>query len=328
MGQCQWWVGNYDQAIQTLTRAVELCETTGPSEYAGIAYTFMQWTHLCKGDFEQVLTYKLEALRAIEQQFNLRIYVWALCSASWANTYLGRWDEAAKEGQEALRMAEEFSDNSLISFAASIISFALNSKGDLAQAIEYGELAVHKAPTPADKIWAKGFLAWVRCKSLEAHGATEVLAQIVSIQKAGRFKMGETGYTVELGEAYWLAGKYGKATQTLQAGLRLAESTGYKLCIGWAHRLLGEIALKTNPDQIGDPLADPHFKKSIELLRKIKAENHLALAYAGYGRFHTQRGNMTRAREYLTKALDIFERLGTFIEPEKVREELAGLPGS
>ncbi|MEE9421448.1 MAG: adenylate/guanylate cyclase domain-containing protein, partial [Desulfatiglandaceae bacterium] len=326
MGQCQWWIGNYDQAIQTLTKAAELCETTGPSEYAGIAYTCMQWTHLCKGDFEQVLTYKLEALRTIEQQFNLRVYVWALSAASWAYTYLGRWDEAVKEGQEALRVAEEFSDNSLISFAASIISFALNSKGDLGQAIEYGELAVHKAPTPADKVWAQGFLAWARCRSLEAHGATELLAQIVSIQKAGRFKMGETGYTVELGEGYWLAEEYDKATQTLQAGLKLAESTGYKLCIGWAHRLLGEIALKTNPTQVGEPLADPHFKKSIELLREIKAENHLALAYAGYGQLHTQQGNMTRAREYLTKALDIFERLGTLIEPDKVREKLAELP--
>ncbi len=54
--------------------------------------------------------------------------------------------------------------------------------------------------------------------------------------------MGETGYTVELGEAYWLAENYDKATHTLQAGLELADSTGYKLCIGWAHRLLGEIA--------------------------------------------------------------------------------------
>ncbi len=326
MGQCQWWVGNYDQAIQTLTKAAELCETTGASEYAGIAYTFMQWTHLSKGDFEQVLTYKLEALRTIEQQFNLRVYVWALSAASWAYTYLGRWDEAVKEGQEALRVAEKFSDNSLISFAASIISFALTSKGDLAQAIEYGELAVHKAPTPADKIWAQGFLAWVQCRSLETHGATELLAQIVSIQKAGGFKMGETGYTVELGEGYWLAEEYDKATQTLQAGLKLAESTGYKLCIGWAHRLLGEIALKTNPAQVGEPLAEPHFKKSIGLLREIKAENHVALAYAGYGQHHTQRGTMTRAREYLTKALDIFERLGTLIEPDKVREKLAELP--
>ena len=326
MGQCQWWVGKYDQAIQTLTKAAELCETAGHSEYAGLAYTFMQWTHLCKGDFGKVLTYKEEALRTIEQRFNLRVNVWALAAASWAYTYLGRWDEAVREGQEALRVAEEFSDNSLICFAASIISFALNSKGDLGQAIEYGELAVHKATTPADKVWAQGFLTWVRCRSGEAHRAIEVLAQIVSIQKAGRFRMGETGYTVELGEGYWLAKNYDKATHTLQAGLELAESTGYKLCIGWAHRLLGEIALKTNPVQVVEPLAVHHFEKSIDLLRGIKAENHLALAYAGYGQLHKQRGNMPRAREYLTKALEIFERLGTLIEPDKVRKELAELP--
>ena len=115
------------------------------------------------------------------------------------------------------------------------------------------------------------------------------MAQIVSIQKAGRFKMGETGYTVELGEAYCLAKNYDKATQTLQAGLELAESTGYKVCSGWAHRLLGEIALKTNPAQVGEPLAGSHFEKSIDILRGIKAENHLALAYAGYGQLHKQR---------------------------------------
>jgi tetratricopeptide (TPR) repeat protein len=325
MGQCQWWVGKYDQAIQTLTKAAELCEAAGHSEYTGLAYIFLQWTHLCMGNFGKVLTYKEEALRTLEQRFNLRVQVWALTAASWAYTYLGRWDEAVKEGKEALRVAEEFSDNSLICFAASIISFALNSKGDLVQAIKYGEVAVHKASTPADKVWAQGFLAWVQCRSGEAHKAIDILAQIVSIQKAGRFRMGETGYTVELGEGYWLAGNYEKATLTIQAGLEIAESTGYKLCIGWAHRLLGEIALKTNPAQAGEPLAIHHFEKSIGILQEIKAENHLALAYAGFGQYHKQCGNLPLAREYLTMALEIFERLGTLIEPDKVRKELAKL---
>jgi len=33
-----------------------------------------------------------------------------------------------------------------------------------------------------------------------------------------------------------------------------------------------------------------------------------------------------QAREYLIKALEIFERLGTLIEPENIRKELADLP--
>ena len=41
---------------------------------------------------------------------------------------------------------------------------------------------------------------------------------------------------------------------------------------------------------------------------------------------HKQQGNKEQAREYLTKALDIFARLGTLIESDKVRKELAELP--
>ena len=62
------------------------------------------------------------------------------------------------------------------------------------------------------------------------------------------------------------------------------------------------------------------------LFREIQAENALAHCYAGLGRLHKQQGNAEQAREYLTKALEIFERLGTLIEPEKVRQELADLP--
>jgi tetratricopeptide (TPR) repeat protein len=83
----------------------------------------------------------------------------------------------------------------------------------------------------------------------------------------------------------------------------------------------GGCVLKTNPTQ-----ATPHFEKSIAILREIKAENELAMAYAGYGRLHKKQGEIARAREYLTKALEIFERLGTLIEPDKVREKLAELP--
>ena len=49
------------------------------------------------------------------------------------------------------------------------------------------------------------------------------------------------------------------------------------------------------------------------------------MAYAGYGRLHKQQGRTAEAREYFTRALELFERLGTLIEPDKVRSELAKL---
>ncbi len=124
-----------------------------------------------------------------------------------------------------------------------------------------------------------------------------------------------------LGEGYWLAGEDDKARQMLEKGLEVAERCGARYYAGFAQRLLGEITQKTNQAK-----AVSHFKKSIAIFIEIKAENELALAYAGYGRLHKKQGEIAQAREYLTKALEIFERLGTLIEPDKVRKELTGLP--
>jgi len=84
---------------------------------------------------------------------------------------------------------------------------------------------------------------------------------------------------------------------------------------------LRDTTLGTGLDQ-----AAPHFEKAISICREIKAENELALAYSGMGRLHKLRGECADARRYLTQALEIFERLGTLIEPDKVRKELAELP--
>jgi tetratricopeptide (TPR) repeat protein len=117
------------------------------------------------------------------------------------------------------------------------------------------------------------------------------------------------------------------ATQALHELREIAERCGMRYLLGFTHRLLGEIALHTNPTQVAAPLAASHFEQSIALLRAIHAENELALAYAGYGRLQQQQGHLAQARGYLARALETFERLGTLGEPDKVRQALAALPG-
>jgi tetratricopeptide (TPR) repeat protein len=189
----------------------------------------------------------------------------------------------------------------------------------------HSDLAVQKAPTPADKIWAQAGLAWTWGRSGEPRRGLEFQAQAVSMHRAARCIWAEL-FTPFLGEGYYLAGEYDKAKQTLQELLEIAERWGMKFHIGCAHRLLGELALETNPTQIEEPLAAPHFEYSIAILQQIKAENELALAYAGYGRLYQQQGNIAQARVRYSRALGIFERLGTLGEPDKVKQVLAILP--
>jgi class 3 adenylate cyclase/tetratricopeptide (TPR) repeat protein len=314
MGACQWWIGAYDQALETLGKTTELCEASGAFEYAGQAYVLSQWSHLCKGNFEQVFSLKKEALRTTEEQFNLRSYVYAFDTAAWACTSLNRWDGAIENGEKALKKAEEYADNSLISFSASVICQAYFFKGELDRAIEYGELAIQKAPTPGDRLWAEGFLAmaWIRTDKLQQGIAT--LTEIVAAHKKGRFVFGEVGYTLMLGLGYFLSGEYDKAIQTLKEGLALAERSDMKWFIGHAHLFLGQAAQRTNPTQ-----AVYHFEQSIASLRKIQADSTFIDFL--HGITLVTKGNLRKGINVLERVSEAFLKNGSvwyYIETEHI----------
>jgi tetratricopeptide (TPR) repeat protein len=325
LGDCEYWLGEFDRAIQTLTKAVKLCEAAGSAEEAARAHLRLEWSHFVRGDFDRALDLKEEFIRIMDRRSSLRWHPYALSVASRAYACLGRWEEAVEEAQKAVRIAEELSDNSLISWSAWNLSIAYNWKGDSARAIEYAEIAFRKAPTPGDKALAQRGLGWAWCRAGEPSKGIELLIAVQPILRAA-LTASEIPLMCYLGEGYWLAGDDDKAWQTLEKGLETMERCGARYYAGFAQRLLGEIAMKTNPAQSGEPLAAPHFEKSIAIFQEIKAENELALDYAGYGRLHKQKGQIAQAREYLAKALEIFERLKTPIEPEKIKEILAELP--
>ena len=159
------------------------------------------------------------------------------------------------------------------------------------------------------------------CRAGEANRGVELIAAALQNFQTSQRMAGIIPTTCTIGAGYWLVGDEDKARQTLEEALKIADSCGARYYVGWAHRFLGEIAIKINPAQ-----AVSHFEKSIAVLKKINAENELALAYTGYGQLQKQQGRFAQAREYLTKALEIFERLGTLIEPDKVKNILAELP--
>ena len=316
---CENAFGLFEQAVKTGEKAVKLYESVKNAEYPGVAYMLLAWTHLFRGDFDRVLELKEQTLRRMEEtRFSHHIYVRAVTGASAAYTRLGRWEEAFEEGKNALSIAEEYSDSGYISFAAQYLSLAYAYRGDLRRAIEYGDMAVDKAASLGFKTWAEVTRAWVWCLSTDTKRGTEVLASLLQVFQERRFTPAILNCTQFLGEGYLLGGEFEKAAQSLDMLVVLSESCGARPSLGVAHRLLGEVALKTNPDE-----APLHFEQAISIFQEIKAENELALASSGMGRFYKQQGNTEQAREYLTKALEIFERLGTLIEPDKVREELA-----
>ena len=137
---------------------------------------------------------------------------------------------------------------------------------------------------------------------------------------AGSFELCTVYFKTEISEAWLRVGEYEKAKKWLRDLDEHTRRNGMRYWRGWGGRLRGELALKTESADAGRC-----FEKSIAICREIDAENELTLAYEGCGRFHRQMGDAEKAREYFTKALEIFERLGTLKEPDKVKKELEGL---
>jgi class 3 adenylate cyclase/tetratricopeptide (TPR) repeat protein len=319
IGFCRWSFGDFDRAIPILTQAASTCEAAGNAEDAGQAYCHLLWSHWCKANYEQVFATRGAFLRTTEGGFNLRWYLYVLTGASLASAYLGRWEDAVQEATKALRLGEEFADHGVMSFANITLANAYIYKGDVVRGLEHAEIAFEQAPTFADRVWIQGWLGWALCRSGELLRGIEMLEQGVSIQREAHFYASEL-FAPFLGEGYWMAGEYEQAMRTLKEHLAIVEPWGMRFQIGSAYRLLGELSLQTDSRQAGF-----HFERSIAVLSEINAENELALAYAGYGRLHAQQGDRVQARKYLTRALTIFERLGTLGEPEKVSRALSAL---
>lgn len=320
IGVCEMQMGSFDKALHFAKKAVEFTERAGNFEQAARAFVTQQACYLVKGDFDKVFALKKDVLRMLSKQFNLYACIRSFAVTSLSFAYCGRWAEAIKEGRDAITVSQQYSDNSHISLSAWAISSALAHQGDLRQAIDYGEMAVKTAPSPAYGAYGQCSLSYAYCRAGEFDKGIGTLDFHIQILHAKRFMMAEIGFAPFLAEGYLLSGNHGKAEQTARQALEIAERCGARFYVEYDNLLLGEALLETNLHN-----ALPHLEKCIPFFKEIKAENMLAKAYATLGRFHKKKGDVGKAKEYLTKALSLFEHLGTLIDPDKVKKELAEL---
>jgi tetratricopeptide (TPR) repeat protein len=325
IANCESQFGRLDESLESARRAIDLCEACGNALYAGRSYSVSQWAQCWKSNYGAVLALKEKAIQSYRKAFCLRGYVSSFCISSLVYTYMGRWDEAVRDGETALKAADEHSDTSLSAFADWTIGIAYCLKGDLARAIESAELAFRKASSPMDCIWARSIRAWVYCRAGQPEKGLDHLAGTVpELRKAGAH-LYYVICGILLGEGYLLNHQYDEAKQELEVVLMLAEKMGMRFQAAWCLCLLGHLSLRSDPSQKKAPSAVTSFENAIPICREIKAENQLALAYAGLGRYHKLSGGTAAARDYLNRALGIFERLGTLLEPDRVRKELVEL---
>ena len=111
----------------------------------------------------------------------------------------------------------------------------------------------------------------------------------------------------------------GEVTEALefgQASLEMARKAGDKVFEGVAHRVLGKVmALGRQQWEEGEK----HFSKSIDILKALGNEHELGKSYYEFGLVLKDKGEVDRAQERLSQAIEIFERTGAAERLERAK---------
>ena len=266
--------GRYEEAIrlcqQSLDMLEKLPENADSRKERARIYNNLGSIYLNWNDYAQAIEYFEKSL-AIRKE-NGDMHGTAILYNNLGVVYerQGNYDKALEYHRQSFEIEKEIGDIYGLAISHTNLGLILCRKGDYHEALHHLEEAVDI------------------CGDIECEW---LLPEAYRIIAEARLALGEVAEALECG----------------QASLDIACKTGDKVFEGVAHRVLGKVkALGCRQWEEGEK----HFSKSIDILRSLGNEHELGKSYYECGLVLKDKGDIGRAREYLSQAVEIFERTG------------------
>jgi tetratricopeptide (TPR) repeat protein len=306
---------DFPRVAARLHEAAEICERAGNDVDAGAAYAFLTWTCHMTGDYRPAEVNRDRALDKLSRRFHPIWFQFAHAGGVLAYVFAGQWERALGEAEVAVAEGQSRGDAGIVSFNAAFAAFACLEQRDWDRASEYAQFALQEAPTVYFEGIPQLFLASLLCSTDRLEQGVPILEAIVPMVEASEHRVIWMFAVNFLATAYVSSGRVDDARAVLEPVLAWAERAGAGYITARSRRTMAEIDAASGAEMA----ALSHLERAIEVSERTGSENELALALAERGRLL---GGATGRRE-LERALSIFDRLGTLIEPDHIRAELA-----
>ena len=136
-------------------------------------------------------------------------------------------------------------------------------------------------------------------------------------------EQGQSLRTISLSEAYLLAGREADARAAAQRALGLARQHKERGREAYTLRLLGEIAAREDPLDIGK--AENHYRQALTLAEELGMRSLVAHCNVGLGRLYRCAGERQKAEEHLTTGVSMMREMEMGLWLEKAEAELKEL---
>ncbi len=266
--------GQYSQALDNFLKALDLWRKADDKAGIGFGSFGLAKVFQYQGRYGAAVTAGADALKSWLASEQRGIYLPQI-QASYANalTLIGKGNEAQKNLDQALGLARELKNDSVIAQILNFQGDRLFYQGDFKGARNFYEQASQVAAHTTDQaqiLLSKFNLAKVN--SMETHSRESIAALQTLAQQADQsgLKYISVEASLYLAQALINNKDYSGARQELDNALRNSEKLGLQASLAKSHFLIGE-ALRLNGNQTDAAL---HYGQAHRMLDDIHKEAH------------------------------------------------------
>jgi class 3 adenylate cyclase/tetratricopeptide (TPR) repeat protein len=333
MSQYHWVTGHLTEAQAFGERAGVIAGTVGDRSLQAVANYYNGAACFASTDYRKAEGFLRKAVHSFEgdlgrERFGLAGYPavmsrWLLASSLAER---GEFDEGLIHAQEAMRIAEEVGHPYSLILASWGLALLYSLRGDFSHAGAQLERALAlcrewniRALSPV----TAGFLGYVHVLSGRVVEGLTSLQQGIKDQESSALALYHSRLILWLGEASMRGGQLEDALTQAERALALTRERGERGLEAWALFLLGEIASRREPPDVGS--AEGRYRKALALADEVGLRPLTARCHDGLGKLYRCAGKRQEALEHLATAATQYGRMNMSFWLQPAEVELAAL---
>jgi tetratricopeptide (TPR) repeat protein len=321
--------GDYDEAVSFGEEALTIAQSVGDRSIEVVATSFLGMTHAVRGEFSSSATL-LERNLALEgdlrsERFGAPVIQSALADVWLANvlSQLGRFDEAIRHAEAAVRTAEAADHPFTLYWGLFDLGLAHLRRGDLPRAIRVLERGLDLCRMWQFVVGTPAVAAILGAAYALAGRADEALPLMAGAVE--EFSRRQNHYWPGLillcaGTTDLSAGRIDEAASHAREALALTRRLKARAAEAHALCLAGDVALMARAEDAGT-----HYREAMALASELGMRPLVAHCHLGLGKLYRRTDKREQAQEHLATATTMYREMGMTYWLEKAEVELGTL---
>jgi tetratricopeptide (TPR) repeat protein len=318
--------GEYDEAVRFGQEARSLGQALADRSIEVVATSFLGMTRVTRGEFTEAATL-LEGNLALvgdlrHERFGAPVIQSALSLAHLADalSQLGRFDEAIRHGEEAVRIAEEADQPLSLYWGLFDLGLVCLRRGDLPRATQVLERCLDLCRTwqlVVGMSAAAAALGATHALAGRTDEALPLVAGAVEESRASQSYRWAAHVLLFAGTTYLSAGRIDAAGSHAREALALTRQLGARGNEAHALCLAGDVASTGGAED-----APGYYREALALAGVLGMRPLVAHCHLGLGKLERRAGKPELAREHLTTASAMYREMNMPLWVEQAEAEL------